>query len=133
MSKLTHLAAFLSDDAKKGREWQCGNMQYRRADDNLEFWNAMTGHYETWRAQVASMPGDCRWADEPKTLTPQDALRALADGKTISPAGEGTKPIRLNAAGFFEYESEDGDTAACPMYHCNGWRIVTDGEKGGGR
>lgn len=87
MGKLTHLQAFCSPDAKRGRLWTDGQYHYRRYGDGME--RKSTISLDRWfgvTQQVAAMAGDVTWAydDEPKTLTPQEALRALADGKCIS-------------------------------------------------
>lgn len=83
---LTHLRAFMSDDAKRGRVWTSGVTDYKR-DGGLLFSRLSQLKAACWQCndvQVAAMTGVVHWADEPKTLTPQEALRALADGKCVS-------------------------------------------------
>ena len=79
------LEAFLSDDAKRGREFTDGAVKYRRAGSVLQRCvpgGSCTpgGDWKDHPVQVAAMEGTVTWADEPKTLTPQEVLRALADG-----------------------------------------------------
>lgn len=86
MGKLTHLEAFMSDDAKRGRVWTDSEFltEYRRLRDVLQC--RVPGQNNLWfnsESQVVTKLGGCRWADEPKTLTPQGALLALADGKVL--------------------------------------------------
>ena len=82
---MNHLEAFLSDDGKRGREWRDADGLYfsRLADRLVASHSGVPGTWSTSAVQVAAMEGECRWADEPKTLTPQEALRALADGKCV--------------------------------------------------
>lgn len=81
---MNHIEAFLSDDAKRGRVWTDSDGEYMRRA-NGDYMHRVDKHDE-WcalRQQVAAMEGTVTWADEPKTLTPQEALRALADGKCV--------------------------------------------------
>lgn len=85
---MNHLEAFLSDDAKRGRVWAGGRDRFRRSESAEGHGIAQLSDDKgrTWRtiyAQVAAMEGTVTWADEPKALTPAEALRALADGKCI--------------------------------------------------
>lgn len=95
MGKLTHLKAFMSDDGKRGRAWVDENgWAYKRTQHNQVVYCMLKdvgGHREEWSIrtkQVAAEEGAVTWADEPKALTPAEALRALADGKCISRSAE---------------------------------------------
>lgn len=85
MGKLTHLEAFCSDVAKRGRVWTDGTEEFMRDGEELWFRGTISRTAPWTRAgrQVAAMEGTVTWADEPKTLTPQEALRSLADGKCL--------------------------------------------------
>lgn len=89
MSKpMTHLEAFCSPDAINGRVWTDGCSNYKRHYNHLWIDAHKDGAWKFYDEQVAAMSDDVVWAaDEPKTLTPQVALHALADGKFISVNG----------------------------------------------
>lgn len=84
---MTHLQAFLSDDAKQGRAWTDGELVYQRLDDEAYFKRAKNysvGDTAVFpyrlEQQVAAIKGEVRWADEPKTITPQEA-EEIRNGK----------------------------------------------------
>lgn len=89
MSKpMTHLEAFCSPDAINGRVWTDGCSNYKRHYNHLWIDAHKDGAWKFYDEQVAAMSDDVVWAaNEPKTLTPQVALHALADGKFISVNG----------------------------------------------
>ena len=96
----------MSEDGKRGRVWTDGRDRFRRSESSEGHGIAELSddNGRTWRtiyAQVAAMEGTVAWADEPKTLTPQEALRALADGKCIAC---NATPYRLGKLGM-EYWS----------------------------
>lgn len=99
---MTHLEAFLSDDAKNGRVWTDGCSNYKRHYSQLWIDAHKDGAWKFYDEQVAAMDDNVTWlANEPKTLTPQEALRALADGKCIACSAT---PYRLGRLGM-EYWS----------------------------
>lgn len=127
MGKLTHLEAFLSDDGKRGREWKDERgRRFRRNGEHLsictigDIWTMTYG-------QAAAMSGECRWADEPKLLTPQEALRALEDGKCIEKDGI---VYKIGQAGnFLSWYRTGRDTYAWKSLAISGlaaFRIVPD-------
>lgn len=80
---MTHLDAFCSDDAKRGRVWTCKlGGRYRRASaedqlggvfGELDDIEAFAGNKWTrWRPYTGQLLVTVTWADEPKTLTPQE-------------------------------------------------------------
>lgn len=81
MGKLTHLEAFCSDVAKRGRVWTDGTEEFMRAGKELWFRGTISRTAPWTRAgrQVAAMEGTVTWADEPKTLTPQEMVAAIGD------------------------------------------------------
>lgn len=100
---VNNLEAFLSDDAKNGRVWTNGRDQFRRFEsadaEGCDIAQLSDDNGRTWRtiyAQVAAMEGTVTWADEPKTLTPQEALRALMDGSRLTDR-DGDKEIVFSA------------------------------------
>lgn len=80
---MNHLEAFMSEDGKLEREWTDGCSRYKRQYDQLWIDAHADGNWRFCDEQVAAMDDKVTWADEPKALTPQEALRALADGKII--------------------------------------------------
>lgn len=76
MSKpMTHLQAFTSEDAKRGRVWQDETDDFRRVCNRLERRYRKGGRgWEQSDVQVASFDGVVTWADEPKTLTLAEAV-----------------------------------------------------------
>lgn len=96
---MNHLKAFQSEDAISGRIWTDGKLDFKRHGDKLYSRYADDEFTEDTR-QVAAEEGEVRWADEPKTLTPQEALRALADGECIE---DGEHIYKLCASGIIMY------------------------------
>jgi hypothetical protein len=90
---MTHLQAFCSDDAKRGRVWTDGYYEYMRLNTHFLQYR-MHGENVNWeieRGQVAAMEGHVTWADEPKTLTPGNyIMRLKQDGSFDVQYGDGT-------------------------------------------
>lgn len=63
------------------------------------------------------------WADEPKTLTPQEALRALADGKVLI-----DKDLlwKLGGDGCIYTKYGSAPWEECPSQSFNDWHVVPD-------
>lgn len=104
---MTHLEAFCSNDAKRGREWKDGDgSMYRRDGVFLEVYNTIKGRWETYARQAAATDWQVTWADEPKALTPQEALRALADGECVACKSSG-RIFRMTFGGFQYWRLDD--------------------------
>ena len=120
---MNHLEAFLSDDAKDGRVWlsSMNDSQWRRFENFLQY-KPRGGHdWKICDGQVAAMLGECRWADEPKTLTPQEALRALADGKVLR---DEDVTVFVGFDGTFRGPNKDGVEGPVTIHRIGGFRIV---------
>lgn len=121
---MTHLDAFTSDDAKRGRVWQDETDDFRRVCNRLERRYRKGGRgWEQSDVQVASFDGVVTWADEPKTLTPQEALRALADGKVLI-----DKDLlwKLGGDGCIYTKYGSAPWEECPSQSFNDWHVVPD-------
>lgn len=120
---LTHLEAFCSDDAKRGRVWTDGEYTFRRKGDWLFRSYETRGRTfeEEISAQVAVMEGEVRWTDEPKTLTPQEALRALADGECLQ---DDDVTVWVGFDGTFRGPNKDGVDGPVTIHRLAGFRIA---------
>lgn len=123
---LTHLQAFMSEDGRRGRVWTDDQYHYRRYGDGMERKSIIS--LDRWfgvTQQVAAMAGNVTWAyaDEPKTLTPQEALRALADGKVLR-----DKDLlwKLGGDGCIYTKYGSAPWEECPSLSFNDWVIVPD-------
>lgn len=127
MSKLTPIEAFTSDDGKRGRvwrgEWMDGNAYFKRIDDDLWIMEDPSGPMRICDEQVAAMSGECRWADEPKTLTPAEALRALALGAVLQ---DEDVTVRVGDDGTFRGPDERGVDGPVTIHRLGGFRLVPD-------
>lgn len=101
---MTHLQAFKSDDAKRGRIWRDEHgILYRRDGAHLstcrieDIWTAT---YE----QVASMEGVCSWENE---ISIFDAMRALISGFVL--VGHRGWRVRLNGENLETDKGSCGD------------------------
>ena len=117
----------MSEDGRRGREWREYNHTYRRNDRCLERRLDSSSDWKDVLFQVAAMENsECTWADEPKTLTPAEALRALADGKCIDRRGW---TVRVTADGFTRCWNKSGEGkwygTECP-YSFVGFHVVPD-------
>lgn len=82
----THLDMFTSDDGKRGRIWReiGGYASYKREGGLLLKMEDGQNTWMTHNRQVADMTSIVKWADEPQVLSPQEAMRAMADGRIIN-------------------------------------------------
>ena len=130
MGKLTHLEAFLSDDAKWGRVWTCGKIEYKRGQTQwpeVMHREAGCGVWNNYPWQLAESTEKVYWADELKTPTPREVLRALADGKCIEKDGIVYKTGQ--AGNFLSWYRTGRDTYAWKPLAISGlagFRIVPD-------
>lgn len=125
MNKLmTHLEAFTSEDAKRGRVWQDETDDFRRVCNRLERRYRKGGRgWEQSDVQVASFDGVVTWADEPKTLTPAEALRALALGAVLQ---DEDVTVRVGDDGTFRGPDERGVDGPVTIHRLGGFRLVPD-------
>lgn len=112
---MNHLEAFMSDDAKRGRVWTDKlGLLYRRVYDHVECKDKdrPTDQWVASNRQLSAVTYSATWADEPKTLTPQEVLHALADGKCIS---NGSRVMKLTPGGtLVSWRERHGDWQYSP-------------------
>lgn len=120
---MTHLHAFLDEYAVAGRMWSDGVYFYNRKNNMIQRKLPQIGsNWEQVDAAQLDASASVAWADEPKTLTPQEALLALADGKCLrTKDGEfflmreggriATFAMTYNGSGFVD--ASIGDLSGC--------------------
>lgn len=131
---MNHLQAYLSAAGAAGRIWFDEEGQYmRRANGDYMHRADRHDEWEALREQVASVNRRAEWLkEEIKTLTPQDALRALADGETIA-RGDGNLKIRLSSqAGCLIWKDPRDLFPGCGNLDLIDFHVFVESDKDGG-
>ncbi len=123
----THLDMFMSQDAKDGRIWTDGQDCYKRMNDDLWIREAGCEGWRIYTEQVVTMDGHCEWLGDVNTLSTEDSLRAIADGKCI---GNGRRIFKLAEDGQFvrwdEVEPGEFGWIFAVLRDLQGFQVVID-------